>query len=257
MFDDLQNEKQASPVNPNPILGLPQVGPVVKNELPKESLEDIFAETEKKEKPPVFQKKPEIDFDSTDSAEKNQPSHQKIFFLVFLVLALLLIGVGSVWGYRYIITRLDDGSVKNIEPEASTPVVDNSQDNAPVQKNDTAVEPTNNITNETNNMDEDNQMPVDIETVPEENADIADIIPNEDSLDSDGDGLTDAEEWQIGTAVDNVDTDNDGLFDREEVKVYKTNPKIADSDGDGYSDGDEVKGGYNPLGSGKLFEVNQ
>lgn len=49
----------------------------------------------------------------------------------------------------------------------------------------------------------------------------------------------------------NTDQDNDGLSNVQEYAVG-TNPKLADTDGDGYSDGDEVKGGYNPLGAGKL-----
>ncbi|MFH0878487.1 MAG: outer membrane beta-barrel protein, partial [Lentisphaerota bacterium] len=41
-------------------------------------------------------------------------------------------------------------------------------------------------------------------------------------LDSDGDGLLDKEEVQIGTDPYDPDTDKDGLSDGEEVKVYKT-----------------------------------
>ena len=48
-----------------------------------------------------------------------------------------------------------------------------------------------------------------------------------------------------------VDSDGDGLFDAEE-EIYKTNPKNPDTDGDGYLDGDEIENGYNPLGEGKL-----
>lgn len=73
--------------------------------------------------------------------------------------------------------------------------------------------------------------------------------------DSDEDGLTDEEEGQLGIDSGSVDSDGDGLFDREEVKVYKTDPLKPDTDGDGYSDGDEVKAGYNPKGSGKLYEI--
>ncbi|HNW55528.1 MAG TPA: thrombospondin type 3 repeat-containing protein [bacterium] len=50
----------------------------------------------------------------------------------------------------------------------------------------------------------------------------------------------------------NLDSDQDGLTDAEELNTYQTNPLKADSDGDGYTDGDEVKAGYNPLGDGKL-----
>lgn len=73
--------------------------------------------------------------------------------------------------------------------------------------------------------------------------------------DSDQDGLSDAEEAALGTSVSSQDTDEDGLFDREEVEVYKTNPLDSDTDGDTYQDGAEVSGGYNPNGSGKLFEL--
>lgn len=43
-----------------------------------------------------------------------------------------------------------------------------------------------------------------------------------------------------------LDSDQDGLSDAEE-KTYGTNPQVADTDGDGYSDGAEVKSGYDPL----------
>ena len=52
-----------------------------------------------------------------------------------------------------------------------------------------------------------------------------------------------------------LDTDGDGLTDFDEVRIYKSNPTLADTDGDGYPDGQEVAGGYNPNGSGRLFEV--
>ena len=73
-------------------------------------------------------------------------------------------------------------------------------------------------------------------------------------IDSDNDGLTDAEEKALGTNINVIDTDNDGLSDYEEVKIYHTNPLSADTDGDGYLDGAEVKNGYNPNGPGKLVK---
>lgn len=73
--------------------------------------------------------------------------------------------------------------------------------------------------------------------------------------DSDLDGLDDATEAQYGTNPSLADSDLDGLFDKEEIQVYRTDPLKADSDGDGYMDGEEVRGGYNPLGPGRLFEV--
>lgn len=59
--------------------------------------------------------------------------------------------------------------------------------------------------------------------------------------DSDGDGLTDEREGQIGTNPHDPDTDKDGLSDGEEVLQYKTNPLDPDTDLDGLTDGfDEV-----------------
>ncbi len=56
--------------------------------------------------------------------------------------------------------------------------------------------------------------------------------------DSDGDGLTDAEEAAIGTDPDEADSDGDGLGDREELLVG-TDPLDADTDGDGVDDGED------------------
>ncbi len=76
-------------------------------------------------------------------------------------------------------------------------------------------------------------------------------------VDTDGDGISDSDEAALGTDPFKIDSDDDGIFDREEVEVYGTNPLDKDSDGDGYLDGEEIKNGYNPLGSGKLFEIPQ
>ena len=66
--------------------------------------------------------------------------------------------------------------------------------------------------------------------------------------DSDGDGLTDAEELSLGTDPENPDSDGDGLTDYEERHNYGTGPQNADSDFDGISDGDEVNTyGTDPL----------
>ncbi|MGD8747288.1 MAG: OmpA family protein [Balneolaceae bacterium] len=59
-------------------------------------------------------------------------------------------------------------------------------------------------------------------------------------VDTDGDGLTDAQEAQLGTDPNSADTDGDGLTDADEVNQYKTDPLTADTDGDGLNDGDEV-----------------
>lgn len=65
-----------------------------------------------------------------------------------------------------------------------------------------------------------------------------------EGVDTDGDGLTDAEEVVIGTDPLNPDTDSDGLEDGFEVDAAAgtgcPSPLIADSDGDTLSDGFEV-----------------
>jgi thiol-disulfide isomerase/thioredoxin len=51
-----------------------------------------------------------------------------------------------------------------------------------------------------------------------------------------------------GTAPDKVsdpDSDGDGLLDSEEAELG-TDPTLADSDGDGFSDSEEIDAGYNP-----------
>lgn len=56
--------------------------------------------------------------------------------------------------------------------------------------------------------------------------------------DSDGDGLSDAEEALLGTDPGVPDTDRDGLADGEELMVG-TDPLLSDTDEDGIPDGDE------------------
>ncbi|MFA5107855.1 MAG: hypothetical protein WC497_06080 [Patescibacteria group bacterium] len=75
--------------------------------------------------------------------------------------------------------------------------------------------------------------------------------------DADHDGLSDAEEQQLGTNPKASDTDTDGLSDKQEVVLYKSDPKKPDTDGDGINDGAEVQNGYNPAGGGKLYDLNK
>lgn len=97
------------------------------------------------------------------------------------------------------------------------------------------------------------------------------VYPN---LDTDGDGLKDATETEIGTNPNDTDTDNDGVLDGVEVRIGSnplnptdpdqtadsdrdhvpdsteltlgTNPNNADSDGDGIRDDYEILVGTNP-----------
>lgn len=55
-----------------------------------------------------------------------------------------------------------------------------------------------------------------------------------------------ATENSNGTKNIFLDSDQDGLTDAEE-KTYGTDPKKADTDGDSYTDGAEIKAGYDPM----------
>lgn len=68
--------------------------------------------------------------------------------------------------------------------------------------------------------------------------------------DSDGDGMYDS--WEVDYGFDlldaadgGFDTDGDGLTNSEEFK-WDTDPRNRDSDGDGMSDGDEIRSGRDP-----------
>lgn len=65
--------------------------------------------------------------------------------------------------------------------------------------------------------------------------------------DEDADGLTNSEEYELGTDIFYADTDADGLSDYEEVKTYNTNPLKKDTDEDGIEDLNEILLGLNPL----------
>jgi hypothetical protein len=77
------------------------------------------------------------------------------------------------------------------------------------------------------------------------------------SADSDLDGVTDGAELAAGTnplVADSgagIDSDGDGLLDADEA-AFGTDPGIADSDGDGWFDGDEVSIGTDPLDAGSF-----
>ncbi len=148
----------------------------------------------------------------------------KIILIVVIVLAVISLGAGAY----FLFMGGDDGTVS---PTSPVEVMDD--------------DPTDGLV-------------VDPPVIPEPDAvaddKLAPEVPVVD-LDSDGDGLTDAEEAALGTSSRKPDTDADGLFDRDEVEIYHSNPLNPDSDGDTFSDGDEVRNGYNPNGDGRLLET--
>ncbi|HMD96237.1 MAG TPA: carboxypeptidase regulatory-like domain-containing protein [Terriglobia bacterium] len=70
--------------------------------------------------------------------------------------------------------------------------------------------------------------------------------PSVAGQDPDGDGLTNLQEYQLGTDPHNPDTDGDGVPDGKEVQIG-TNPLDPDTDHDGLTDGQELALGTNPL----------
>ncbi|MCE2618896.1 YSIRK-type signal peptide-containing protein, partial [Streptococcus pseudopneumoniae] len=71
------------------------------------------------------------------------------------------------------------------------------------------------------------------------------VGPNE-TVDTDGDGLTDKQEVDKGTDPLKQDTDGDGLTDKQEIDKG-TDPLKQDTDGDGLTDKQEVDKGTDPL----------
>ena len=72
------------------------------------------------------------------------------------------------------------------------------------------------------------------------------------SVDTDGDGLTDREEEELGTDPALTDTDGDGLSDLEE-RDLGTDGTQYDTDGDGYSDYEENQAGSDPTDDGDVI----
>lgn len=67
-----------------------------------------------------------------------------------------------------------------------------------------------------------------------------------EGIDSDGDGLSDEEELELGTDPLNPDTDDDGIPDGQEIDLG-TDPLNSDTDGDILYDGGELVHGTDPL----------
>jgi methylaspartate ammonia-lyase len=72
------------------------------------------------------------------------------------------------------------------------------------------------------------------------------LNPFDGAWDADDDGLTNLQEYLLGTDPLERDTDGDGLSDYDEVVVHGTNPLATDTDGDGMPDAWEVANGLNP-----------
>jgi len=89
--------------------------------------------------------------------------------------------------------------------------------------------------------------PADVDTDGDGLSDADEAIAGTDRLDqdSDDDGLTDGREVELGLDPLNPDMDGDGLFDGVEI-AEGTDPQVSDSDGDGLDDALEVALGHDP-----------
>ncbi len=166
---------------------------------------------------------------ASDQYRITEPSIGKgILLTVIIVVVAIILGGGGWFLYQRYIAN----------PVAET---DTFQETPPV----TDATGTEDVTTSPSDQ---NNTSTDLET---------DIIDDQllfgEPIDTDGDGLDDAKEGEIGTDANNWDSDSDGLSDRDEAVIWKTDPNNPDTDGDTYFDGLEVKSGYNPLGDGKLF----
>jgi hypothetical protein len=182
---------------------------------------------------------------SGDNQEKK--GQDKLFKIIIVAIVLVILGLGGYLVYSKLlktpaVTETTPTVEKTGNKSVSEPVVSN-----PVVSTGSFVETVNPAATTT-------------PLIPGVNAPALATTTATTSLsvslvDSDDDGLTDAEEETAGTNINIIDTDSDELSDYEEVKIYKTNPLSADTDGDSYLDGAEVKSGYNPNGAGKLSEA--
>lgn len=255
-----QNQGPASPVSPvgapvapNQPVSAPALSP--KAPLPQ----DMFSEVEPASladgpaqvggvpaqplspKPPVFQPKvvpPGGDLLPPEPAAGSDSNLKRVFVLSGLVLAMALIVFGGWYGYKKFSQQEPVGADQATDTDAAGNDAVAGQGTAadqPATANDNS--PTEPVTSDLAATATTTGQAV-------------------QAVDADDDGLPDEEEARVGTNPNSPDSDNDGLFDREEVKVYGTDPLKADTDGDGFNDGQEVKGGYNPLGWGKLFDTS-
>ena len=187
---------------------------------------------------------------TTEDIPSNKGKILKIALIILLI--ILLLGLGYLVYAKFLAgKRTDQNSVVN----SKVTVVNNTKaTTTDKNNNETFGQDLNSISTTTKATD---TIPVSQEVVITPSMPLGTTTPPVSLIDTDGDGLTDQEEKILGTNPNLVDTDGDGLSDYEEVKIYHTDPLKADTDGDGYTDGAEVKGGYNPLGAGKMIDVKK
>lgn len=257
MFEELDKKEESNSGenenNPKENIANSQEDEATSSSQQNNGIEDIFSDgeddleiddsqaggmayNEGKKKPAVFTPIDKENSQNTIKEEKKSP-FLKIFIFI-IIFGLILIGAYFLYN-----AYLKD-IILNKNNTTEQGVVENEiKDEGNINK-----EPLENIVPENNEVK--NIQENKINNTESNNAPVND-------KDTDGDGLSDQKEIELGLNINSIDTDQDGLFDREEVMVYGTDPKNKDTDGDGFSDGNEVKDGYNPKGPGKLYDINQ
>jgi len=161
----------------------------------------------------------------------------KVLFLLIIIIFILAIGLGAWWAY----TKLFKNSSTVMTTTSTTAVTKT--------KAETILTATDTVKVQDSKTDASNT------TTQIDNQITSDQILFGEPVDTDGDGLDDIREKQLGTDINKKDTDGDGLTDGDEYYIWKTKPLNKDTDGDSYLDGEEIKYGYSPLGPGKLISI--
>lgn len=153
---------------------------------------------------------------------------------LIIALGVILIAALIFFSYRYIIKPKDPANEIKISP---TPAQDEDQgEDLDHDKEESELE-----------------LEVNTDTELEVDEDII-VVGDGDAEDPDsGEAMPDDEGELDETPLMLIDTDGDGLYDAEEI-ILGTDINMVDSDGDGYSDLHEVLNNYNPVGSGELKE---
>jgi hypothetical protein len=231
-----------------------------------QEVDDIFADTDSAKEPVsnnsgIETRRVGLNSNSAVAeAPVEKAGSGKILKIVLILVVVSIVGLG---GYLVYSKLLNNGSAKVttdsnlVTPSSSSannnPSTNSSTDNsANSEDTGSVVTPTSEQTTPDDSLaNASSSLPAsDIPLIPGVNAPAESTATDTPgallNVDSDLDGVSDAEEKTVGSNPNVIDSDNDNLSDYEEIRIYKTNPIVADTDGDGYLDGAEVKSGYDP-----------
>lgn len=207
----------------------------------EKKVDDIFRDTEPSQKPPILQPKSADQIAREGAALAEEEKKASLRNLLILTVAAVIFLAIAIGGYFFVLSMLSREKAVDLNSINTTENLNVIKEDSDINNTDNNYLPIEPVASELDNAVENNDI----------------VVEEEIDKDTDQDGLLDSEETSLGTDLNLVDTDGDELFDREEAKIYKTDPLNPDTDADGYKDGEEVKGGYNPNGAGKLFELPQ